>query len=166
MSEFPAAIERLGRILPEYRGYAAAAERRASDRALREYLLDKTEQHAQSVNSWIHDAELSAADAGVRALAQRVFDRLGDIGDATRAAPYAFGDFMAVPVLRDDILAAIYELDGQLLDCLREVQNLVDPTLTPDTDLAALARNVEIRLDELFAIVRHRAETISEYVGP
>lgn len=148
--------------IPQFRNYVSHEDRRVSEQAFREYLLERISWYEKRLLEVSGEPFMVQSPKALSAFSA-VRGRLLDLGDQIRCAPYTFGEFMSAPSITSDEAEAFYERDQEVLRRLAALQSLMEPTLSEDTDAMNLARSMGGMIDELGMVLQARQAGINDY---
>lgn len=138
-------LERIGHVIPGFRGYLEKEERRATDKLLREHIAQRLDQLRGQLDPVMRDL----TDRGG-------FDMLGLVNDLDRVkkamerlrgriqfASYGYSGMFDAVKIRETELDRLYEYDAGLLDlvdALAQKIDVLDDPGKPADDLKAAVR--------------------------
>ena len=149
--------------VPGYEGYALPGRRDAADRAFRDFLLGYLGRLTQALDAEAFDPGRAIGAEEMRVAMRVLRDRVQDLADQTRSAPYAFSEFMTAPAFDGGIPAEYVGRDHAILHLIDEIQSLLSPTLSDATDLRFIAAEISLGIEALVTAVRERQTAISDF---
>jgi len=164
MAEASDRRERISRWVQGFETYEEPQERRLTDRAFRQFVVERIERAGRALSLAARDKILFPPQReALRAAMEILGERMADLADSVRSVPYEYGEFIAAWRLGPEEAEAFYERDEQVLRCLSAVQASLDPTLSPETPMPDLVGELSLRLGELSAAIRERQSAISGF---
>lgn len=109
-------FDKIGTLIPGYRGYQEREGRRECDRQLREQIADILYEIEKKVSALIDNAELSEL-----AEIEKNRKKLNNLKDLIKYSPYGASSFFSDSVIKESELEEIYQID---LDVLNSVEKL------------------------------------------
>jgi hypothetical protein len=113
VSEHKRLLERLGSLIPGFRGYADRERRRDSDRALRDAVVTRLNDYREHVDRAITDCSSRMQFDSIELL-ERLKRRIESVRDTVRHAPAGYSGFFDTHQVREEDLEGIYAHDLQL----------------------------------------------------
>ncbi len=122
-------FDKIGSLIPGYRGYAEREGRRQSDKLLRLRIADALDRCASNVQDRIDDA-LRAGVPDQLGTHERCHKKLDTLAAKIRYAPHGVSSFFSDVQVKEEELLHLYELDcalAQSTDTLTQEIGQLDP---------------------------------------
>jgi hypothetical protein len=161
MSDLSDRAQQIAQWTLGFTSYRQRGDRLQSDRALREYLIERLSYFSRCLN--VLRNELTESSASAANAIGDIGDRLADLADSIRAAAYEFDDFMTLPELDEDAAEEFYDRDLRVLREAHRIQSAVEPTLTDASNISALTEVLEECLRDLTEAVETRQASILSF---
>jgi len=151
-------LERLVQKIPGFRGYYARENRREADRALREFGVRRLETVIGQLHEAIKHGPLEQAK-----VVRDVITLVEKLRNQLRYADQGYaGFFSELKWDREDVLDAVYRVDEQIVECVRQLAMTVDAGAFSPADLRQDARALERALGERKGAIMALAEAGEE----
>jgi len=122
-------FDKIGSLIPGYRGYAERDGRRNCDKLLRNQISAKLSQCGSIINNRINSEVKNNNMSSLRDLEDCQL-KLNTLSDKIKYAPYGESSFFGDTQIKEDELQNIYELDFELHTLLQESEKyLIDTTI-------------------------------------
>ena len=122
-------FDKIGSLIPGYRGYAERDGRRNCDKLLRNQISEKLSQCVSIINNQIKTEVKNNNLSSLRDLEDCQL-KLNTLSDKIKYAPYGESSFFGDTQIKEDELQNIYELDFELHTLLQESEKyLIDTTI-------------------------------------
>ena len=121
-------FDKIGTLIPGYKGYQERDSRRECDRQLREQIADKLSETEKIINSLIEDSELSELSE-----IEKVRKKISNLKDLIKYSSYGASAFFSDSVIKNDKLENIYQMD---LDIFDATENLKEEFTSKNLDKA------------------------------
>ncbi len=109
-------FDKIGTLIPGYRGYQEREGRRECDRQLREQVADKLSEIEKKISALIENGELSEL-----AEIEKTRKKINNLNYLIKYSPYGSSSFFSDSVIKEPELEAIFKMD---LDVLESVENI------------------------------------------
>ena len=110
-------FDKIGTLIPGYKGYQERDSRRECDRQLREQIADKLSETEKIINSLIEVSELSELVE-----IENTRKKINNLKDLIRYSPYGASAFFSDSVIKNDELENIYQMDLDIFDATDNLQ--------------------------------------------
>jgi len=112
-------FDKIGSLIPGYRGYAERDGRRNCDKLLRNQISEKLSQCVSIINNQIKTEVKNNNLSSLRDL-EDCQQKLNTLSDKIKYAPYGESSFFGDSQIKENELQNIYELDFELYTLLQE----------------------------------------------
>lgn len=144
MSEENNAFEKIGSIIPGYKGYAERKHRRNCDKLLRDQISNEVSKVEKVITGKINEA-IKASELGkMRDLEDRRKE-LNTLNSKIKYAPYGATSFFSARKIREEELVNIYLMDMDLADSVKDLGKTV--VHLDAEDLVVYISSIESNLD-------------------
>lgn len=120
-------FDKIGTLIPGYRGYQEREGRRECDRQLREQIADKLSEIEKNVSALIDSAELSEL-----AEIEKNRKKLNNLKDLIKYSPYGASAFFSDSAIKESELEDIYQMDLDVLDSVEKLKSDIETYNMPD----------------------------------
>lgn len=110
-------FDKIGTLIPGYKGYQERDSRRECDRQLREQIADKLSETEKIINSLIEVSELSELTE-----IEKVRKKINNLKDLIRYSPYGASAFFSDSEIKNDELENIYQMDLDIVNVTEILQ--------------------------------------------
>ena len=110
-------FDKIGTLIPGYKGYQERDSRRECDRQLREQIADKLSETEKTINSIIEVSELSEL-----AEIEKTRKKINNLKDLIRYLPYGASAFFSDSVIKNDELENIYQMELDIFDAAEKLE--------------------------------------------
>jgi hypothetical protein len=117
-------FDKIGTLIPGYKGYQERDSRRECDRQLKEQIASKLSETETTLNSLNESSELSNLSE-----IEKIRKKINNLKDLIKYAPYGASSFFSDFSIKNDELENIYQMDMDILD---DTENLQKTTLLND----------------------------------
>ena len=124
-------FDKIGSLIPGYRGYAERDGRRNCDKLLRNQISEKLSQCGSIINNRIKSEIKNNNLDSLRDL-EDCQQKLNTLSDKIKYAPYGESSFFGDSQIKEDELQKIYELDFELYTLLQESEKYLTDTTIVD----------------------------------
>ena len=114
-------FDKIGTLIPGYRGYQEREGRRECDRQLREQIADKLSEIEKKISALIDNAELSEL-----AEIEKNRKKLNNLKDLIKYSPYGASAFFTDSAIKETELAEIYHMDLNVLDSVEKLESDIE----------------------------------------
>ena len=110
-------FDKIGTLIPGYKGYQEREGRRECDRQLREQIADRLSEVEKKITARIDNAKLSE-------LAEIEMNRkkINNLKDLIRYSPYGASAFFSDSAIKETEIEAIYQMDLDVLDTVEKLE--------------------------------------------
>ncbi|MBN1868156.1 hypothetical protein JW916_12800 [Candidatus Sumerlaeota bacterium] len=150
--------------LKDYPGHGTPEARRLCDESLRAFLVHVSNDFLYHVGT----LETYLARSGreeLRQRAQQAEQRIDSFLDKLQSTPYAYSLFLTAERVPESVLERIVAEDRAIILSSRTVQETLQQTLSPQSDLEDVIDWVLEAIDELDDRIEARASIIIEFQG-
>jgi hypothetical protein len=120
-------FDKIGSLIPGYRGYAERDSRRNCDKLLRNQISERISHCECIINNRIKTEVKNSNLDSLRDLAD-CQQKLNTLSDKIKYAPYGESSFFGDSQIKEDELQKIYELDFDLYSLLQESEKYLTET--------------------------------------
>jgi len=120
-------FDKIGTLIPGYRGYQEREGRRECDRQLREQIADKLSEIEKKISSLIDNAELSEL-----AEIEKNRKKLNNLKDLIKYSPYGASAFFSDSAIKESELEGIYQMDLDVLDSVEKLESDIETNILSD----------------------------------
>jgi len=124
-------FDKIGSLIPGYRGYAERDGRRNCDKLLRNQISEKLSQCVSIINNQIKTEVKNNNLSSLRDL-EDCQQKLNTLSDKIKYAPYGESSFFGDSQIKENELQNIYELDFELYTLLQESEKYLTNTTIVD----------------------------------
>ena len=114
-------FDKIGTLIPGYRGYQEREGRRECDRQLREQIADKLYVIEKKISALIDNAELSEL-----AEIEKNRKKLNNLKDLIKYSPYGASAFFSDSAIKESELERIYQMDLDVLDSVEKLESDIE----------------------------------------
>lgn len=114
-------FDKIGTLIPGYRGYQEREGRRECDRQLREQIADKLSEIEKKISALIDDAELSEL-----AEIEKNRKKINNLKDLIKYSPYGASAFFTDTAIKETELEKIYQMDLDVLDSVEKLESDIE----------------------------------------
>jgi len=114
-------FDKIGSLIPGYKGWVEREGRRECDRQLREQTSDKLYVIEKRINDLIEDSETSDL-----VKLDRLRKKIDNLKDVIKYMPYGESSMFADTVIGNTELEKIYQLDLTILETTEEIQKIIN----------------------------------------
>jgi len=125
-------FDRIGTLIPGYKGYQERDSRRECDRQLREQIADKLTFTEKSINSIIESTSFENLSE-----IEKIRKKINNLNALIRYSPYGESAFFSDSVIKETELENIYQFDLDILDATNDLLVSAD-----SNDLNAIKSNI------------------------
>ncbi len=119
-------FDKIGTLIPGYRGYQEREGRRECDRQLREQIADKLSVIEKEITSQIDGADLSELSE-----IEKNRKKINNLKDLIKYSPYGTSAFFSDSLIKETELELIYQMDLDIMDNINQLESwLQTNTLT------------------------------------
>lgn len=129
-------FDKIGTLIPGYRGYQEREGRRECDRQLREQIADKLSEIEMKVSDLIENAELSKL-----AEIEKNRKKINNLKDLIKYSPYGASAFFTDSAIKETELERIYQMDLDVLDNVKKLESDIETNNL--SDLKILIKKTE-----------------------
>lgn len=119
-------FDKIGTLVPGYKGYQERDSRRECDRQLKELIATRLSETEKNINSLIESSELSSLSE-----IEKIRKKINNLKDLIKYAPYGASSFFSDSSIKNNELESIYQLDMDILDTTENLQKI---TLSSDLE--------------------------------
>lgn len=112
-------FDKIGTLIPGYKGYQERDSRRECDRQLKELIATKLSETEKTLNSLNESSELSDLSK-----IQKIRKKINNLKDLIKYAPYGASSFFSDSSIKNDELENIYQMDMDILDVTENFQKI------------------------------------------
>lgn len=127
-------FDKIGTLIPGYRGYQEREGRRECDRQLREQIEDKLTYIEKGINLQIENTPFERLSE-----IENIRKKINNLSDLIRYSPYGASAFFSESVINEIELENIYQHDLDILDATNELEEL-----TKLKDLSSIKDKTEL----------------------
>ena len=113
-------FDKIGTLIPGYRGYQEREGRRECDRQLREKISDILSDIEKDIETIIENSELDELNK-----IEKIRKKINNINGLIKYSPYGASAFFSNSVIKESELDQIYQLDLGILDFTNELFSAV-----------------------------------------
>lgn len=113
-------FDKIGTLIPGYKGYKEREGRRECDRQLREQIADKLSEIEKKINNQIDSAELSELTE-----IEKNRKKINNLKDLIKYSPYGASAFFSDSAIKESELEDIYQMDLDVLDSVEKLESEV-----------------------------------------
>ncbi len=124
-------FDKIGSLIPGYRGYAERDGRRNCDKLLRNQISERISHCESIINNRIKTEVKKSNLDSLRDL-EDCQQKLNTLSDKIKYAPYGESSFFGDSQIKEDELQKIYELDFDLYSLLQESEKYLTETTIVD----------------------------------
>jgi len=146
-------FDKIGSLIPGYRGYAERDGRRNTDKILRENIVNQLESTDKILYKRIQES-INNNDTDQAKNIDEVRKKINTFMSQVKYAPYGVSGFFAENQLKEDELLNIYKMDLQLAET---IANITENALKKDIN------EITISLDDNIELLKKRNQYISEF---
>jgi len=110
-------FDKIGTLIPAYKGYQERDSRRECDRQLKEKITTKLSETEKTLNSLNESSELSNLSE-----IEKIRKKINNLKDLIKYAPYGASSFFSDSSIKNDELENIYQMDMDILDASENLQ--------------------------------------------
>ena len=143
-------LHNLAHLVPGYHGYRERERRRDEDSRLRARVLERLSIIRRTLAGLLEGLAEAGRHSWLDSLDGRA-QRLDNVADAIRYAPYGFSGFFDVAFIREDSLERILEADLMLFEDLDALEQILEPDGIP-SGTGAPRREFLDRLDGIIEL--------------
>jgi hypothetical protein len=114
-------FDKIGTLIPGYRGYQEREGRRECDRQLREQISDKLSEIEKKFSALIDDAELSEL-----AEIEKNRKKINNLKDLIKFSPYGASAFFTDSAIKETEIEGIYQMDLDVLDSVEKLESDIE----------------------------------------
>ena len=114
-------FDKIGTLVPGYKGYQEREGRRECDRQLREQIADKLSEIEKKINNQIENAELSEL-----AEIEKNRKKINNLKDLIKYSPYGASAFFTDKAIKETELEEIYQMDLDVLDSVEKLESDIE----------------------------------------
>lgn len=114
-------FDKIGTLIPGYRGYQEREGRRECDRQLREQIADKLSEIEKKISALTDDAELSEL-----AEIEKNRKKINNLKDLIKYSPYGASAFFNDTAIKETELEEIYQMDLDVLDSVEKLESDIE----------------------------------------
>jgi hypothetical protein len=123
-------FDKIGSLIPGYRGYQERESRRECDRQLREEIASKLSLIENKISLKIADASMSDL-MGI----EKCRKKINNLKDMIRYSPYGASSIFSNSEIKEEQLETIYQLDLDVLDTVDSIEMNVHSDNLSDLEL-------------------------------
>lgn len=124
-------FDKIGTLIPGYRGYQEREGRRECDRQLREQIADKLSEIEKKVSALIDKAELSELNE-----IEKNRKKINNLKDLIKYAPYGASAFFSDSAIKETELEEIYQMDLDVLDFVNKLEAGIEKNNLSDLNIS------------------------------
>ena len=124
-------FDKIGSLIPGYRGYAERDGRRNCDKLLRNKISEEIIKCETSLNTRLQ-TEVKSNNLDSLQDLEKCRQKLNTLSDKIKYAPYGESSFFGDSQIKEDELQKIYELDFDLYSLLQESEKYLTETTIVD----------------------------------
>jgi len=109
--------DKIGALIPGYKGYQERDSRRECDRQLRGQIADKLAVIEKNINSLIEVSELSELSE-----IEKTRKKINNLKDLIKYSPYGASAFFSDSIIKNDELENIYQMDLDIFEATEKLQ--------------------------------------------
>jgi hypothetical protein len=109
-------FQKIGTLIPGYKGYQEREGRRECDRLLREEISDGLMRIEKKINGLFDEADLDAISN-----IELVRKKINNLKDLMKYASYGESPFFSDSVIKEDELDVIYQMDLDVMDIVKSI---------------------------------------------
>ncbi len=152
MKRKPSFFEKIGSLIPGYKGYADRDSRRNCDKLMRKTISDKFMNFEKDMNDWSLQAFRKKEKETMRAI-EHLRKELNTLKSKIEYAPYGASSFFADQQIKEEELFEIYQFDHDLLDFAEKI------ILCDHTHLEIIEENIQ----KCYDVLSERNNYISQF---
>jgi hypothetical protein len=114
-------FDKIGTLIPGYKGYQEREGRRECDRQLREKISDKLSEIENKINNQIENAELSELME-----IEKNRKKINNLKDLIKYSPYGTSAFFSDSSIKESQLEHLYQMDLDVLDSVEKLESEVN----------------------------------------
>jgi|TARA_Y100000310_G_C20691019_1_gene822203 hypothetical protein len=146
-------FDKIGSLIPGYRGYAERDGRRNCDKLLRNQISEKLSQCESIISNRIKTEVKNNKLGSLRDL-EECQQKFNTLSDKIKYAPYGESSFFGDSQIKEDELQNIYELDFELYTLLQESEKYLTDTTIVD---------ILMYIDSIKTMIEKRNDFIKEH---
>lgn len=124
-------FDKIGTLIPGYRGYQEREGRRECDRQLREQIVDKLSKIEKKITSLIDNAELLEL-----AEIEKNHKKINNLKDLIKYSPYGASAFFSDSVIKKKELEVVYQMDLDVLDTVEKLESDIETNNLSDLKIS------------------------------
>jgi len=110
-------FDKIGTLIPGYKGYQERDSRRECDRQLKEKISSKLSDTEKTIDSLIENTELSKLSE-----IEKIRKKINNLKDLIKYAPYGASALFSDTSIKNDELENIYQIDMDILEYTENLQ--------------------------------------------
>jgi len=114
-------FDKIGTLVPGYKGYQEREGRRECDRQLREEIANKLSLIEKKITDSIDNANFE-----ILTTIENTRKKINNLNDLIKYSPYGESSLFADSVIKENELDSIYQLDLQVLENTENIQNNIN----------------------------------------
>lgn len=126
-------FDKIGTLVPGYRGYQEREGRRECDRQLREQIADKLSEIEKKISALIDNTELSEL-----AEIEKNRKKINNLKDLIKYSPYGASAFFSDSSIKESELEEIYQMDLDVLDSVEKLESDIETANISDLKISIL----------------------------
>ena len=146
-------LDKIGSLIPGYRGYATRDNMRNSDKQIRIFISEKLIRIEEIIEEIIKELILKAKHQEATEFEQ-VRKNVNTLGSKIKYAQYGESAFFSLKQIKEDELEKIKELDWQIAERTSLMEVLIETKLEESVTAATLNQNVK-EIDKAFQERNH-----------
>lgn len=120
-------FDKIGTLIPGYRGYQEREGRRECDRQLREQIADKLSEIEKKISALIDNAELSELIE-----IEKNRKKINNLKDLIKYSPYGASAFFSDSTIKESELEVIYQMDLDVLNTVEKLESDIEANYLSD----------------------------------